>query len=351
MVDNDTAVEQFFEQAVAATFQIFDQTTDVICRDVLLAGINLRLKFSNPLVPRYILPAIEQIIVSPSGLPAAYTIFVWDSFSTGIPLPKAPVKFTEIKFSGEITGFNNNRFQAAYFTHARMLSLLDMEKKIAIVCMADVRILPGFEMACPLRSVFNGILKYHKISMVHAAAVGNADGAVLIAGHSGAGKSSTALRCLIGGLNYFGDDVCAISTIEEKPMVFSVYSSGKIHNKDLGKFANIKGTPINKKDIEYEKEIFFLTEAYKNYLPLRGNIKAVLMPCQTVGKIGFSSASSAGVLHVIGSSTAGLLPHTGNEVFLLLASILQKTPFYTFNLGSHPEEIPGAVNNIINSIV
>jgi len=351
MVETDTEVVQFFEQAVAATFQIFDRATDVISRDVSLAGINLRLKFSDTSVAQGILPAIEQIIVDPSGLPTAYTIFVWDSFSTGMPLPKAPVKFTEIKFSGEITGFNNQRFQAAYFTHARMLSLLDLEKKIGILCMADARILPGFEMACPLRSVFNGILKHHKISMVHAAAVGNAEGAVLIAGQSGAGKSSTALRCLIGGLDYFGDDVCAISTFEEKPTVFSIYSSGKIHSKDLYKFPNIKGTPINKKDIEYEKEIFFLAEAYKNYLPFRGNIKAVLMPCQSGGKIGFSPASYGGILRVLCSSTVGLLPHTGNEIFLQLASTLQKLPFYNFNLGDNPEEIAGAVNDLIKQII
>ena len=240
MADTESAAEQFFEQVAATTFQIFNQITDVISTDVLLAGIKLRLMFSDASLPLYILPAIEQIITDFSGLATMYTIYVWDSFSTGMPLPQAPVKYTEIKFTGEITGCNNQRFEAAYFTHARMLSLLDLEAKVGIVCMADIRNLPGFEMACPLRSVFNRILKHHKISMVHAAAVGNADGAVLIAGHGGAGKSSTALRCLIGGLNYFGDDVCAISMIEQKPVVFSVYSSGKIHNKDLGKFAGIK---------------------------------------------------------------------------------------------------------------
>jgi len=351
MADTDITVEQFFEQAVAATFQIFDQTTDVISRDVLLAGIKVRLKFSGSSLPPYILPAIEQITADFSGLPTACTIFVWDSFTTGIDLPRAPVKLTEIKFNGEITGFNNQRFKAVYLAPARMLCLLDLETNVGIVCMADVRILPGFEMACPLRCVFNGILKHHKISMVHTAAVGNADGAVLIAGHGGAGKSSTALRCLIGGLNYFGDDVCAISIIEQKPVVFSVYSSGKIHTKDLGKFANIKGTPINKKDIGYEKEIFFLGGAYKNYLPLHSNIKAVLIPDQSKGEIGFSPVSPDSVLSVIWLSTAMLLPDTGSENFLRVASILQKVPFYRFHLGDRPEEIPGAVNQVIKSII
>jgi hypothetical protein len=231
-----------------------------------------------------------------------------------------------------------------------MLTLLDLEKKVGIVCMADVRILPGFEMACPLRCVFNGILKQHKISMVHAAAVGNAGGAVLIVGHGGAGKSSTALRCLLGGLNYFGDDVCAISVIDQKPVVFSIYSSGKIHSKDLSKFENIKGTPINKTDEEYEKEIFFLAGAYKNHMPLQGNIKTVLIPDQSAGEIGFSPISPDSVLSVMWLSTAMLFPDTGGEFFLPLASTLKKVPFYKFRLGGRPQEIAAAVDNMLKSI-
>jgi hypothetical protein len=69
MAGTDLTVEQFFEQAVTATFKIFDQVTNDSSRDVLLAGIKLRLRFSGPSLPRYIFPAIEQIAADFSGSP------------------------------------------------------------------------------------------------------------------------------------------------------------------------------------------------------------------------------------------------------------------------------------------
>ena len=58
---------------------------------------------------------------------------------------------------------------------------------------------------------------------MHAAAVGNPDGAVIIAGDSGSGKSTLTAALVNAGLSYFSDDVVPLdATLRIRPMPFGI---------------------------------------------------------------------------------------------------------------------------------
>ena len=77
---------------------------------------------------------------------------------------------------------------------------------------------PIISMAHQFIRYFTIGLGKHKQQVVHAASVGTKDGAVLIVGKGGSGKSTSALACLNAGMYYLGDDYTLISN-DSNPQV------------------------------------------------------------------------------------------------------------------------------------
>ena len=108
-------------------------------------------------------------------------------------------------------------------------------------------ILPDYVLAAPFHFHLQWWLRERQFLIIHAAAVGNENGAALIVGQSGSGKTTTALSCLAAGMDYFGDDYCIISLIPY-PTVHSLYNSAKIDADTLiSRLPNLKGEMKNPK--------------------------------------------------------------------------------------------------------
>jgi len=341
-------VEGFYHYTSLETAKAFNNVNNTIVKDIKIADLVIRLKFAGDSMMPFVLPAISHLETTSNSLSVNYTIEIWDSGSTNTDLPIAPCTIDDIQVRGEIKGFKSTRFETAFFTHARMLTLLDHENKSGIVCVADNNSIPAFELACPLRGILSWILRRNNIVMLHAAGVGTTEGSVLIGGNSGAGKSSTALRCLAGGLNYFGDDICAISLLNDTPQIHSVYSSGKTLTNDLMKFPKLIPYVHAHFDEEYEKEIFFFNTLVSGEKNHNGHLKAIIIPHQNAQlEIGFQKLSFARALSVICSSSKSLMPDGGNEIFQMLSAVIHHIPCYQFNLGNDPTLIPETLRKFI----
>lgn len=341
-------IDQFYNEAFQQTDKAFESTGNHISYNIELAGVFIRLDFAgNALVP-YILPAIEHLLVKGATVDPFYAISIWDSDSTGVNFPQSPCTMDAIQIRGELAGFLSDRFESAYFSHARMLSFVDHGKKHGVVCFVNPNEIPAFELSCPLRGIFSWILRRNNVVMVHAASVGTPNGSLLIGGNSGAGKSSTALRGLIGGLTYFGDDICAISINANLPKTHGIYCSGKVHSSDLDLFPALHASNYGHFEEEYDKEIFFFNKDFSSQLQKIGNLKAVIVPHQNPAiEIGFEPLSRANALSIICSSSKLLLPDAGNEIFRVLSSILHQVPCFRFNLGNDPSKIVNSIENFL----
>jgi hypothetical protein len=264
-----------------------------------------------------------------------------------VALPESPCGRDDVLPRGDMLGFNDRRFKMAYHSHGRLLSVLDLARGHAIVCAADAAAIPFFERACPLRPVIAWWLRRHGVQLLHGAAVGTAGGAVMLAGKSGAGKSTTALRCMLAGLDYLGDDLCGVSG-GEAPVVHCVYSSAKTHRHDTAALGRLAGAVANPADPDSEKAIYFLYPHWPERIARARPLRAILLPDHRArGPIGFAPASPAEVLVAIGPTTATLLPDAGGELLEILAPLVRALPCYRFALGGDPAAIPGAIAGLI----
>jgi hypothetical protein len=84
-----------------------------------------------------------------------------------------------------------------------------------------------WHFANPFRFFLYDWLIQKNYQLVHASAISNGTTALLFAGASGSGKSTTALRALNDGYSLLGDDHCAIS-LSAEPRAFSLYNAVKL---------------------------------------------------------------------------------------------------------------------------
>jgi hypothetical protein len=344
-------IDLFYESVYKLTDEVFTLNSEIEIRQLSVAGIKIECRFAGDTLIPFVIPALEHLIEDSSETELTYKIDIWDSESTHVGFPSSPCGIDDILVRGELDGFCSERFEAAFFTHARMLTLIDHDTKHGIVCLVSCSNIPAFEIACPLRGILSWILRRNETAMIHAASVGTPDGFVLIGGNSGAGKSSTALRSLAGGLFYMGDDICAISNKNKIPTVYGVYSSGKLLSADLKHFPTLKSSVHSHYEEFYEKEVYYFNNRFNKQLLKSGEIKAVIIPHQdSMLEIGFEKISYANVLSIICASTKNLLPKAGHEIFHILSSILHQTPCYRFNLGNNPKLISNSLTEFISSL-
>jgi len=170
----------------------------------------------------------------------------------------------------------------------------------------------------------------------------------LLGGHGGAGKSSTALRGLLNGMLFLGDDICGIDNNISVPVAHSIYSSAKLHIHDVKHFQGLEKTKLlDEKKFHHEKQIYFLSPHFDSQLTHSLPIKAILIPKHSSGSLRIESISTAYVVKVMTSSTNCLLPRAGIHTFNTLSSLMRKVPCYQFHLGPDPKDVAPAITDFL----
>ena len=106
-------------------------------------------------------------------------------------------------------------------------------------------------------------LLQREIMTVHCSALEAGDGAILISGRSGAGKSSLAGKLLECGCKLMADDAAAVRCVNDKCMVFPAFPYQKLCANEVEK------RKLNKADLYYidEDKDKYLVPAGVNYEP------------------------------------------------------------------------------------
>ena len=202
--------QAFFNKSYEKFLQA-KSVTDEINLFYRIADTTVCLKFAgNRLVP-YLTPALEHLRLTDDCTPD-FTICVWDSDSTNVEMIPPPCTKDCFTDRGDIWGFNSRRIKAAFHWIECSVNLMDLENKIGIYWVQTAKSLPYWVMASPLRTLFHWWMENNGCQLLHAAAVGTENGAVLITGKGGVGKSTAALSCLQAGLFYIADDYVITKT-------------------------------------------------------------------------------------------------------------------------------------------
>ena len=344
---------------IAAPYSYFDEVFEAFLKAAVSAGgavdrffsiggHTIRISFAGSALISKLTRALAHLSSEPSPFPV-FSIFVWDSSSTGIALPEPPGDAQKFLERREICGVHGDRICAAFeFAERMRLSILHRDKHVAVHWVPDSTSVPFYESAAPFLTILHWWMRDHGQQLAHAAAVGTASGGILLGGKGGSGKSTTTLACLASGLRCVGDDYVLLGASDPSP-ARTVYNTAKLEGHHL-----LRALPAllpavsNPDEMEREKAILFLHEHFPEALIQGFPIKAIVLPRvsgSTASRL--TEVSPAFGLAAIAPSSMFQLRWSGQEDFRRIASVVRQVPNYVLELGTELEEIPELIFGLL----
>ncbi len=337
----ETEQLQFFE-ACLQRFNLAAGCTGEVKRYYNVAGTIVCLNFAGNAMLPYLTPALEHLGTKEVLNPGA-TIHVWDTTSTGIQMVPPPCTSADFTDRGDIWGFGSKRIKTAFHWSEYSVNIMDMETNTGVYWVSNPMSFPYWVYSSPFRTLFHWLMEKQDCQLLHAAAVGTADGAVLLPGKGGSGKSNTALSCLEKGFFYLGDDYVIVRK-DPAPAVISLYSTAKINFDDLPKFPSMHNLVQKPIRANQEKAVIFLHPAFGGQIINEMPLKAILAPeIMKQAHSAIKPVSFWPVMRAMSFTTMSQLPGVGAHTHEYLNEFTSGLPCYSIRLGSDHEDIPKTV--------
>jgi hypothetical protein len=260
--------------------------------------------------------------------------------------------------------WQDDRFYGCFQMGSEILTLFDGARSLALYWVRDLAKIPYYEKGAPLRQVFHWWAGFQNKQLVHGAAIGGADGGVLLVGKGNTGKSTSAFACLNTNLCYAGDDYCLVAA-EPQPQIDSLYNTGKLKSlKDLQRFPllaelykkeyllGFDSIQLSIQDPSHsEKIMIFFQDYFADRIITKFPLKAIILPQVVVGKVMpmLKPISAAKGLIAIAPSTVFQLPRRGQSPLKIMTSLVKQLPCYVLELGSEIQHIPVLISTLLKA--
>lgn len=344
----DPSVADFFGAASDA-FRRAQAQAGAIERFFRLGDAHVRLCFAGPDLAPGVLRALAHLPSSPPVTRPDFSIRLWDSASTGTRMPSPPWSNDDYGPHGVIRGLNEGRFRAMFQWYCHALHLIDLETNEALFWVRSSLQVPPAEAGAPLRPLFQMWAAERGMVLVHAAAVGHREGGVLLAGASGAGKSTSSLACLPSALGFLGDDTCLLkggASIRS----LSLYSTGRTDDDGLVRLPFLTPWVSNPVRPIGEKALCFLAEHAARKLVTQFPVRAILVPRRSeTTHSRLRPASPGAVLAALAPSTLLQFPGASQASFDLLATAARQIPGYHLDVGTRIEGISETILGLLET--
>ncbi len=337
---------KFFEAAWQAFLRAERASGESVNQHLEIGRLPVKLRFAGQaLVPR-IVPALEHLAADPGPEPSL-TVCLFDSQSTGTPMPAPPWNHDAYGPRGVIQGFNTDKIHTIYGPGTSVLQMLDRDRRMAIYWVPQPDAVPYWESSFPLRPVLHWWVRDLPLQPIHAGAVGRPDGGVLIAGRSGSGKSTSTLACLHSDLRYAGDDYVLVR-VDPEPFVFSLYNTAKLEPHNLARFPKLMPMVNNHDRLDGEKAMIFLHEHAPGEIVRGFPLRAILLPRVTGRRdTRLEPATPAAAVMALAPTTLVHLQGASQEAFGKLARLARKLPIYTLEAGTDLPQIPALILDLL----
>lgn len=341
--------ERFF-QATQQAWQQAAQTCLPSQHFYRIGGLVVQLQIVGAALATRLTAALAHLALPPTQ--PQLTILGWDVAATPIRLPPSLWQPADHYQRSELRGFQDGRFLAAYQLESGSFSLLDRQKGLAIYAVQDGSQLPYYEDGMPFRTILHWWLRDQGRQLLHAAAIGNEQGGVLIVGKSGSGKSTTALASLLAGMCYVADDYCCTAIkVADNPqaLVYSLYNSGKIAADHLRHFPTLASLVNNTAGVEKgEKALLLLQQHFPTQVVACLPLRAILLPTITGERTTCLQPAGKGeALRALAPSTIFQLSTGGEQDFRFLTQLVEQVPTYRLNLGTDLAQIPKVIQTLL----
>ncbi len=342
---SEEAQVEFFDAVLQRALQA-EHSSGALTHYLDLAGTLVELVFAGDRLARRFMPALAHLGVAPERSPDI-RFHVWDSASTGVAMIPPPCKHDCFTDRGDIWGMASERIKSAFHWSEYSVNLMDLERRRAIFWVRAEAELPYWTTASPLRTLFHWWMEQNGGQLLHAAAVGTEDGALLITGKGGVGKSSVALSCLEAGMRYVADDYLVVR-LDPEPRVFSLYGTAKLDPEQTQQFPWLRPFVAHEGSGADEKAVLRLFPEFTEQLARSLPLKAIATP-RFVPQPATSFAATEGVRleRAAAFTTMSQLPHAGRTTHRFIKRLVAELPGLELRLGHELQRIPGAIRELL----
>lgn len=313
-----------------------------------LADSTVRLRFLDAELEHRLMGALEHLAVTEQDRLPDLTIYLGHSSSGGklpdlqtwlptwdeddVPLPRL---------------FGSPRVRMMVPPDQRALNALDLGSRTAVFWTADIAGLPYWEDAAPLRTIFHWWTGSRGLQQIHAGAVGNASGGVLLVGKGGSGKSTSTLACLCAGMLYGGDDYVVVE-VGDRVIAHSIYGSGKLQPRQLRHFDQLQAAVRYVPQEPDEKAVVFPYLIFPERVVRRIPIRALVVPVvKGPGATTVSPISRGEAMRALAPSTVYQLPGSSGDALARMSLLVRTVPAFRLEMGGSIEDLPRAVSELL----
>lgn len=216
---------QVVDAFVAECFRAFEQNGPTADR-VLMADRVVEVRWAAPALRERFMPALRHLLVEESSAAVSLTVCCWDGATTTRPLPEPPWPRADFVGGSRIRGHITGPVVATYDADGRLFQLSDRPRSRALLHVAGARRLLDWHDRSPFRQLLSLWAEDAGLALLHGSTVGSSGHAVVLAGRSGSGKSTSAMACVAAGMDFLGDDACLVDPTG--PRVASMYGRAKL---------------------------------------------------------------------------------------------------------------------------
>lgn len=352
-----TALPAFFEDVArehaAATASVGGCDFDLRFADRLIrlrfAGDELADALLAPFRPRMANFDVPGADSEPPAAPSA-TIALWQERDVPGRALSIPWRETDLAARGLLRGPDDSGVVAVHELGYHAITLIDRRARLLAHRVPDVTVLPWWERAAPLRPALFWALSGPDRHLVHAGAVGDDRGGVLLAGAGGSGKTTVALAALAAGMKYVSDDYLLLHTHPE-PLAWNLFATAKLDAGHLARLPRLASTAnISPDPVPEEKWVLDVAEVFPEALAPALAIRAIVVPRIRGAHSALRSASAGAALLALAPSTAFQMPYDDGAVVASLAALARSVPAFVLDVGDDVGELPAAIDRVLDTV-
>jgi hypothetical protein len=280
------------------------------------------------------------------------TIAVWSAAASREPGgDRAPVpwRFDEIGPGGLVAGSDPAGIVAVHETGSDAITLAEPSRRAVLhrlPCVSDLR---WWQRATPLRVPLFWAFGGDRCHLVHAGAVGDDRGAILLAGASGAGKTTATVAAVACGLGYLADDYALLETGGgSEATAIALYTGAHLDAGNCRRFASL-GAAITLPHAADAGAKAVLDVAAWRPEQLRESlrVRAVVLPRICGGHSRLRPIGAARALLGLAPSTVFQMPFDGGSAVAALAELARNRPCFMLDVGDDVHELGATVERAL----
>ncbi len=178
---------RFVERIVEPAVVLAEERSGRVVRCYALAGSIVRVTFAGAPLAERLGRAFAHALLPDHQGSVDLDVHVWDSASNGLPPPAHMLPETE---ADGLVAADEPGLLAGFVSKEDTLNLIDFERAQAYFWLSSLEAVPGWVTAAPLRRILQWFFAPRDVHLMHGAAVGRRERALLITARGGSGKST-----------------------------------------------------------------------------------------------------------------------------------------------------------------